>query len=436
MRPPEAQLEVAPPGPYSPPPPMGELNVMRFSLVLNRPSRAASRRGALALAAASTLLGACGTESTAENVGGGDVVAIAPDTAGIPRVSVKQTIDEAGGRVEAVGATVIVPAGALASAVEIAVGPTDGPVTAVPPEFDSAGDATSFTPHGTTFTVPVTLELAFSGDAGIVLRLADESDGTWEVVEGARFEDGVAIIEVSSFSVYVPVACSLGATPKGGTCLPPVSADCSKPPLASVPAGQVVCYGGQMNENACEVFGAPPQWNWAGNGECVTGGPAKDASAAAYLQNKHRGDGSGSTIYNLGVCCIYEPATPVIAACSNPPPVAVPAGQVACHGGHMDEAHCTTFGSPPDWNWAGNGQCVTGGAAKDPSAAAYLENKHRGDGSGSSVYNLGVCCTYAPATPVIAACTTPPPVAVPAGQVACHGGHMDEAHCATFGLKK
>lgn len=80
----------------------------------------------------------------------------------------------------------------------------------------------------------------------------------------------------------------------------------SQPPVP-IPAGQVACYGGAMNATYCGIFGSPPQWNWAGSAECFTGMPGLTAADAVYLQNKHRGDGSGSDVYNLGVCCKYQP---------------------------------------------------------------------------------------------------------------------------------
>ncbi len=62
-----------------------------------------------------------------------------------------------------------------------------------------------------------------------------------------------------------------------------------------------------MDASWCGVFGSPPQWNWAGSGSCVTWMSGLSASDATYLEAKHRGDGSGSTAYNLGVCCKFQP---------------------------------------------------------------------------------------------------------------------------------
>lgn len=59
-------------------------------------------------------------------------------------------------------------------------------------------------PHGTTFAVPVLIHLPFSGTPTdpVILRLDDETDQTWETLFDGSFEDSVATLEASQFSIY------------------------------------------------------------------------------------------------------------------------------------------------------------------------------------------------------------------------------------------
>jgi hypothetical protein len=112
-------------------------------------------------------------------------------------------IDSDGGTVSQGDASVEVPAGALESPTKIVVAESD--VDVAPPDgYVLAGPAIAFTPHGLSFEEPVTLTLPYSSSADLlaVLRLDDEEDTSWEVVDGGSFTDGSATLEVSSFSIY------------------------------------------------------------------------------------------------------------------------------------------------------------------------------------------------------------------------------------------
>lgn len=100
----------------------------------------------------------------------------------------------------------------LAGDVELTIEPaTAASLTAtLPADTALVGDAQRFTPHGTTFASPVTITLTGVGDANTVLRLDDDNDTTWEVVNGATFSNGVATFETTSFSLYA--AAKLTAT--------------------------------------------------------------------------------------------------------------------------------------------------------------------------------------------------------------------------------
>lgn len=107
------------------------------------------------------------------------------------------------------------------------------------------------------------------------------------------------------------LACCQGFQCRDGRCAPTSPADCSAPIGFTIPPGQVACYGGYMNATWCTGFGLPPQWSWVDDKACITNLVDLTADDAVGIQAKHRGDGSGSDIYNLGVCCRYQPAVVV-----------------------------------------------------------------------------------------------------------------------------
>jgi ZU5 domain len=116
--------------------------------------------------------------------------------------STKQ-IGSDGGTVKEGDASVEVPKGALPSSVKISVAESD--VAVDPPAgYVLAGPPIAFTPHGTTFDKPVTLTLPYSSSSEqlAVLRLDDEQDKSWEVVDGGTFSHGSGTLAVSSFSIY------------------------------------------------------------------------------------------------------------------------------------------------------------------------------------------------------------------------------------------
>ncbi len=141
--------------------------------------------------AASTVFVACG--------GSDD-----PEEPGSTEGETTDAIGADGGSVTGAGAEVMVPAGALEADVEISVASVDVSDAELPEGFELAGDPIAFTPHGTSFEEAVTLTLPYDSDADslTILRLDDEDDTTWEVVQGGSFDDGVATVEVNSFSIY------------------------------------------------------------------------------------------------------------------------------------------------------------------------------------------------------------------------------------------
>lgn len=123
-----------------------------------------------------------------------------------------------GGSVQGDGATVTVPPGALAGDVVITVGQVSlGDLVAPLPDATTlSGQPFAFQPHGTTFSLPVSIVLPYTGSANVILRLDDETDTTWETVSGATFNAGLATFQTSAFSLYAAALEECGPpTPRG-----------------------------------------------------------------------------------------------------------------------------------------------------------------------------------------------------------------------------
>ena len=109
------------------------------------------------------------------------------------RDSATVTVGSQGGTITLGDARIEIPPGALSQDTVITVARTAAPAPA-PDETESAGDVFSFTPHGTLFNTPITIQLPYTGlDNDLsVLRLDDENDTLWEAVEGVTFSGGLA----------------------------------------------------------------------------------------------------------------------------------------------------------------------------------------------------------------------------------------------------
>jgi hypothetical protein len=67
------------------------------------------------------------------------------------------------------------------------------------------------TPHGQTFSTPVTVELAITNSSIptgqlSVMRATNDVSNDWAVVPGATFAAGKATFQTSQFSVYIVAA--------------------------------------------------------------------------------------------------------------------------------------------------------------------------------------------------------------------------------------
>lgn len=152
------------------------------------------------LAAVSLLLGSAGCDETAPSNPTPTPTPTIPDDGEVTAI-----IGSSGGTLAMEGLMVSVPAGALATDTEIKLtvqsdasgvrGLTSGIVARSPLYI--------LTPHGTTFSSPVTVTLPFEGNATAVYRLDDEVDPTWDVLGVVpSIENGLATFETDTFSVF------------------------------------------------------------------------------------------------------------------------------------------------------------------------------------------------------------------------------------------
>jgi uncharacterized delta-60 repeat protein len=102
------------------------------------------------------------------------------------------------------GAKVEIPAGALAANTDIKIEQSNSGSPGLPAGFMALGSMFAFTPHGTTFAVPVVISLPFdpsllpSGATPVLYKT--NAQNQWEPVANAIFASGTVTAEITSFS--------------------------------------------------------------------------------------------------------------------------------------------------------------------------------------------------------------------------------------------
>ena len=108
------------------------------------------------------------------------------------------------------GAKVVIPAGALASNVDIAIAASSVGAPALPAGYTTIGSVFAFTPHGTSFATPATITVPFdttklpAGAAPLLVK-TDSAGTSWVAVAGATVNGGTMSGAVSGFSFAVVV---------------------------------------------------------------------------------------------------------------------------------------------------------------------------------------------------------------------------------------
>jgi uncharacterized delta-60 repeat protein len=107
------------------------------------------------------------------------------------------------------GVALVIPAGALTTDVMIGIEQTSAGAPALPGSVLGLGPMFAFTPHGTTFALPVTVTIPFdsaSAPAGVTLELyKTNAQNEWEPVPGAVFGAISVTAQITGFSHAQPV---------------------------------------------------------------------------------------------------------------------------------------------------------------------------------------------------------------------------------------
>ena len=133
---------------------------------------------------------------------GGDTASDAPPQ---QPPATQDVIGAAGGTVTGPGgAAVQIPAGALAANVNVQIAQTAVGAPALPAGLNAQGPMFAFTPHGTTFALPVTMTMPFDPalvPAGTTPQLyKTNAQNEWEQVANAVFGASAVVAEITSFS--------------------------------------------------------------------------------------------------------------------------------------------------------------------------------------------------------------------------------------------
>lgn len=175
-------------------------------------------------------------------------------------------IGPAGGTVNgANGSSVVIPAGALSQFVDIAVTQSSQGLPALPGGTEVAGAIYSFTPHGTTFAVPVRVTVPF--DPALVpagrnpgLLKTNATNTVWNAVTPVTVNGALLSGDVSGFSGFVVIV------------LPSLPSIATQPVDVTVAAGDSASFSVVANANGAEL-----SYQWRRGGIAIAG-----ATGAGY----------------------------------------------------------------------------------------------------------------------------------------------------------
>jgi len=124
------------------------------------------------------------------------------------------SVGPAGDTLSAAGVELIVPAGALSEETTFSISVLLSGYPELAADYELRSAVIALEPHGLSFLKPVSLALPFTGDTVPELQMISANPGgTWAVVEGASFEQGMARAALRHFSLYAIVAKKALLTP-------------------------------------------------------------------------------------------------------------------------------------------------------------------------------------------------------------------------------
>jgi hypothetical protein len=178
-------------------------------------------------------------------------------------------------------AQVVVPESALPEDVELKAREIPMGQLPVALPLNAAGAVVELTPHGRLFDQPITIKLNYDPAAPVgnlaVMRLDDPADVDWEQVEGARFENGVASFESTTFSYYTVVTFPEATCTNLPTATKACSGTCSAQQYCSSAAACTPIAQNTLCGNG-KIYALE-------SGESSTDNPAAEAMAAAFASH-------------------------------------------------------------------------------------------------------------------------------------------------------
>lgn len=311
------------------------------------------------------------------------------------------------------GAQVVVPAGALAANTAIAVTQSSSGAPAMPAGVNALGNMFAFTPHGTTFAVPVTITVPFDASAlpagATPLLYKTNAAGGWELLANVSVAAGMLTAQVSSFSWAI-----VGNLP---------------PQITSQPASVSVVEPATASFSVT-ALGTPPfthQWQRSDDGG-VTFNDIPDATASTYTTGATSVAADNGDLYRVlvgnleGVSTSSSATLTVTANIVAPTINTQPQSANVAPGGNAGFSVVAT-GTHLVYQWRKNGAPIAGAT----NASLNLANVQASDAGDYTVVvsNLvngnavnGVTSNVAALT-----MTTPPPPASGVAHVAAGGDY-------------
>lgn len=262
-----------------------------------------------------------------------------------------RVVDGTGGTVTEAGARVDVPAGATSDSLEIGLRVISASDTApLPADLVAAGPAVVVTPHGATFAMPVQITVPVTeGAADRVLRLDDEGDTTWEVVE-AEVGATMAIVATDRFSIYMAASSEM-------SCATSCSLDNAGLSCAGCESGMCAGGGTDTMTFSCECDPASLTWRCCEGAACAS--PGADAGPSSCA--------SECSLDNEGLSC---------AGCTT--------GAGCAAGGSSGSYECDCDPTTTTWTCCVDGECDASDAGTSDAGPSSCANECSLDNAGLS----------------------------------------------------
>ncbi len=209
-------------------------------------------RAPIAAALLALLLAACGGDDTSPPIGAAGGTVVGPN-----------------------GATLVIPAGALAQATSLQINEVDPSTVTLPVGYEAAGAIFAFTPHGTTFAMPVMVTVPFDParvPAGLMpqfYKTTDTAQTQWQAVAGGTISGNAINAQISEFSLIANL-------------VPRLPSIITQPADVMVDEGQSATFSVAAQPNNLELL----SYQWQRDGIAIAG-----ANGASYtLANVALGD--------------------------------------------------------------------------------------------------------------------------------------------------